>query len=208
MTTPGKFLTFEGVDGAGKSTHIAWLIEHLQGQGLRVLSTREPGGCALAETLRDMVLDTPMSLETETLLMFAARSEHLHQTIRPALASGMWVVCDRFTDSTFAYQGGGRQLGAQRIAQLEQWVHPGFAPDRTWFFDVPLEVARARLADARTPDRFERESAAFFERTREGYHARVQADPARFLVLDATQSIESLRTLIAADVAELLGQAG
>lgn len=207
MTAVGKFLTFEGVDGAGKSTHIEWLIAYLREQGIAVLSTREPGGCPLAEKVRDIVLDTPMSLETETLLMFAARSEHLHQTICPALAQGTWVVCDRFTDSTFAYQGGGRALGAGRIAQLEQWVHPGFAPNRTWFFDVPLAVARARLAGARTPDRFERESEAFFERTRRAYHDRVRADPDRFTVLDACQSVETLRAEIARDVTSLLGRA-
>jgi len=205
MTSPGKFLTLEGVDGAGKSTHIGWLIAHLQERGIPVLSTREPGGCALAETLRDLVLNTPMSLEAETLLMFAARTEHLQQTILPALAQGTWVLCDRFTDSTFAYQGGGRKLGQARIATLEDWVHPGFAPDRTWFFDVPLAVARARLADAREPDRFESESAAFFERTRAAYHARVQDDPDRFLVLDGTQSIEALREILADDIIQLLG---
>lgn len=204
MTIPGKFLTLEGVDGAGKSTHIAWLIAHLQERGIPVLSTREPGGCALAETLRDLVLSTPMSLQTETLLMFAARTEHLQQTILPALARGTWVLCDRFTDSTFAYQGGGRELGQARIAALENWVHTGFAPDRTWFFDVPLAVARARLANAREPDRFESESAAFFERTRAAYHARVRDDPDRFLVLDGTQSIEALRAILADDVTRLL----
>ncbi len=207
MTAPGKFLTLEGVDGAGKSTHIDWLVSHLNARGIPVLCTREPGGCALAETLRDMLLTTPMSLETETLLMFAARTEHLHQTILPALAKGTWVLCDRFTDSTFAYQGGGRELGHDRIAQLENWVHPGFSPDRTWFFDVPLAVARARLTNAREPDRFESESAAFFERTRSAYHARVQNDPKRFLVLDGTQSIEALRAILADDVSHLLGNA-
>lgn len=207
MTPPGKFLTLEGVDGAGKSTHIEWLIAHMKERGIPMLSTREPGGCALAETLRDMVLTTRMSLETETLLMFAARTEHLQQTILPALEAGTWVLCDRFTDSTFAYQGGGRELGKDRIATLENWVHPGFAPDRTWFFDVPLAVARARLANAREPDRFESESAAFFERTRTAYHARVQDDPKRFLVLDGTQSIEALRAILANDVGQLLGSA-
>lgn len=202
--TFGKFLTLEGVDGAGKSTHVQWLVEHLRTRGLTVLSTREPGGCELAESLRELLLHKPMALQTETLLMFAARSEHLVQTIQPALAAGTWVVCDRFTDATFAYQGGGRELGAARVAALESWVHPGFGPDRTWLFDVPLEVARERLADARTPDRFERENAAFFERTRAAYLDRVKADPDRFMVLDGTWSIEALRQALARDIDTLL----
>ena len=202
---PGKFLTLEGVDGAGKSTHVDWLVAHLRARGLTVVSTREPGGCALSETLRELLLHTPMSLETETLLMFAARNEHLEQTIRPALAAGAWVVSDRFTDATFAYQGGGRGLGAERVAVLEQWVHPGFGPDRTWFFDVPLAVARERLATARTPDRFEKESGAFFERTRLAYQARAQAEPQRIKTLDGTWTIEALREAIARDIDSLIG---
>ena len=202
--TAGKFLTLEGVDGAGKSTHVQWLVDHLRSRGLTVLSTREPGGCDLAESLRELLLHTPMALQTETLLMFAARSEHLVQTILPALAAGTWVVCDRFTDATFAYQGGGRELGAARVAALEAWVHPGFGPDRTWLFDVPLEVARERLADARTPDRFERENAAFFERTRQGYLDRVAAEPDRFRVLDGTRTIPALRETLARDIDVLL----
>lgn len=200
----GKFLTLEGVDGAGKSTHVQWLVDNLKDRGLTVLATREPGGCELAESLRELLLHQPMALETETLLMFAARSEHLAQTILPALAAGTWVVCDRFTDATFAYQGGGRELGAERVAALESWVHPGFGPDRTWLFDVPLAVARERLADARTPDRFERENAAFFERTRAAYRDRVNADPDRFMVLDGTWSIEAIRQALAHDIDTLL----
>lgn len=156
MTSRGRFITLEGVDGAGKSTHTAWIAEFLRGQGLEVVSTREPGGTPLGEKLRALVLTDPMGLDTETLLMFAARCEHLHQVIEPALARGAWVVCDRYTDATYAYQGGGRGLGAERVAALETWMQAG-RPDRTWLFDVPLAVARARLADAREPDRFERE---------------------------------------------------
>lgn len=203
-THTGRFLTLEGVDGAGKSTHVQWLVDHLRRRGLSVVSTREPGGCPLGETLREILLHTPMQLETETLLMFAARSEHLAQTIKPALARGDWVVCDRFTDATFAYQGGGRELGASRVAELAHWVHPDFKPDLTWLFDVPLEVAAQRLADARTPDRFEQEGGAFFERTRAGYHARARADAARFRILDGTQSIEALRLQLTQDVERLL----
>jgi dTMP kinase len=202
----GKFLTLEGVDGAGKSTHLQWLADHLRDRGLTVVSTREPGGCALAEKLRQIVLGSPMTLETETLLMFAARSEHLAQTVRPALARGDWVVCDRFTDATFAYQGGGRELGAPRVAELERWVHDGFKPDLTWLFDVPLEVAAQRLSQARPPDRFEQESGAFFERTRAGYHARARADAARFCILDGTQSIEALRVQMTYAIDRLLGK--
>src|SRR3546814_6799696 len=129
--------------------------------GHSVVATREPGGTPLGETLRGLVLSQSMTLDTETLLMFAARCEHLAQVIEPALARGDWVVCDRYTDATYAYQGGGRQLGADRDAVLEQWMRPALQPDRTWLFDVPLEIARARLADARQPDRFARDAAAF-----------------------------------------------
>ena len=200
----GRFITLEGVDGAGKSTHIAWLTDAVRAHGVSVVSTREPGGTPLGEQLRALVLTEPMALETETLLMFAARSEHVRTVIQPAIEAGEWVVCDRFTDATYAYQGGGRKLGASRIATLEQWVHPAFQPDRTWLFDVPLEVARARLADAREPDRFEREGAAFFERTRAAYHARAAADPERFRIIDGTQSIAAIREQLEASLAEMM----
>lgn len=205
MTTRGRFITLEGVDGAGKSTHTVWIADFLRAQGLDVVSTREPGGTPLGEKLRALLLTDSMGLDTETLLMFAARCEHLHQVIEPALARGAWVVCDRYTDATYAYQGGGRGLGAARVAALEAWMQAG-QPDRTWLFDVPLEVARARLADARVPDRFEREGAAFFERTREAYHARAEADPQRIRIVDSTQSIAQIRTGLEAGLRELLGQ--
>ncbi|OXR49322.1 dTMP kinase [Pusillimonas sp. T2] len=192
----GLFLTLEGLDGAGKSTHIDGLIQQLQSYGINVVSTREPGGTAVGEALRDMLLHQPMHLKTETLLMFAARCEHIEQVIRPALARGEWVLCDRFTDATFAYQGGGRELGGAAVTALEQWVHPDLQPDLTWLFDVPLEVARQRLTATRTLDRFEQEGNAFFERTRAAYHARVAAQPGRFRVIDATQSIEQIRTVL------------
>lgn len=208
-TTPpgrGRFLTLEGVDGAGKSTHAAWIAQALRDQGLTVLETREPGGTPLGERLRDCLLSESMSLETETLLMFAARSEHLRQVIVPALAAGTWVLCDRFTDATYAYQGGGRELGQARIAALEQWVHPDLQPDLTWLFDVPLEVARARRSGAREPDRFEREQDAFFERTRAVYLARAEQAPERIRRIDATQSIEAIRENLA-DQLRVLTQA-
>ena len=205
MTTRGRFITLEGVDGAGKSTHTVWIADFLRAQGLDVVSTREPGGTPLGEKLRGLLLTDPMGLDTETLLMFAARCEHLHQVIEPALARGAWVVCDRYTDATYAYQGGGRGLGASRVAALEDWMQAG-QPDRTWLFDVPLEVARARLADAREPDRFEREGAAFFERTREAYHARAAADPQRIRIVDSTRSIAQIRVELEAGLLELLGR--
>ena len=148
-----------------------------------------------------------MELETETLLMFAARCEHVRTVIEPALARGVWVLCDRFTDASYAYQGAGRQLGAARIQTLEQWVHPDLQPDRSWLFDVPLEVARARLADARQADRFEREEAAFFERARSAYLDRAQADPERFCIVDGTCSIAAIRDFLKADLHALLEQA-
>ncbi|VCU69723.1 Thymidylate kinase [Pigmentiphaga humi] len=199
MSAPvrGRFITLEGVDGAGKSTHLDWLVAELRSLGLEVVQTREPGGTPLGERLRDLLLSEPMRLETECLLMFAGRSEHIRTVIEPALAAGRWVVCDRFTDATYAYQGGGRGLPAERIAVLEQWVHGGLQPDLTCLFDVPLEVARERLGRTRVLDRFEREDDAFFERTRAAYHARVQADPARFHLIDSTRSIEAIRTELA-----------
>lgn len=189
----GLFLTFEGVDGAGKSTHIDWTVDILRSHGISVVSTREPGGTEIGEKLRSLLLHESMSLECETLLMFAARAQHLHEVIQPALASGTWVVCDRFTDTTFAYQGGGRQLGTERIAQLEQWLHPDLQPDCTWLFDVPLEIARERLNRTREKDRFELESDAFFLRTRETYLSRAALHSERFMIIDATASIDDIR---------------
>ena len=189
----GLFLTFEGVDGAGKSTHVDWAVEQLRARGLTVISTREPGGTVIGEKLRELLLHTPMGLECETLLMFAARAQHIKEVIRPALEEGSWVVCDRFTDATFAYQGGGRELGVERIAALEHWVHPDLQPDCTWLFDVPLEVARERLDRTREKDRFEQEASSFFLRTREVYLARAAKEPERFTIIDATVPIEDIR---------------
>lgn len=193
VTQRGKFITFEGVDGAGKSSHIPWFAERLRARGKRVLLSREPGGTALGEQLRALLLNHPMHLETETLLMFAARREHIAQVIEPALARGDWVVCDRFTDASFAYQGGGRGLGPERIAVLEQWVHPALQPDLTLLFDLPLEVARARQSQAREADRFEREPGAFFERTRAAYLARAVEAGQRFRIVAADRSLEEIR---------------
>ncbi|MGB3424426.1 MAG: dTMP kinase [Castellaniella sp.] len=195
MTTRGAcFITLEGLDGAGKSTHISWIEDRLRRAGVALLSTREPGGTPLGETLRELLLHRPMDLRTETLLMFAARNEHWRTRILPALEAGQWVLCDRYTDASFAYQGGGRSLGAEPVRILEDWVQQGRGPDCTLLFDVPLETARERLAQGRAQtDRFEREDEAFFERTRQAYHARAAADPDRFRVIDARRSIEAIR---------------
>lgn len=193
MVHTGKLLTFEGVDGAGKSTHLEWTAEYLRAQGMPVILTREPGGTPLGERLRELLLVEPMHLETETLLMFAARCEHLRMLIEPALAAGTWVVCDRFTDATFAYQGAGRELGHDKVSVLEHWVHPYLQPDRTWLFDLDLGVARQRLVASRDLDRFEREGADFFTRTRDGYYRQVNANPDRFKVIDAARTIEQIR---------------
>jgi dTMP kinase len=189
----GKFITFEGIDGAGKSSHIAWSREWLQARGKTVVSTREPGGTPLGERLRELLLHDKMHLETEALLMFAARREHLAQLIEPALNRGDWVISDRFTDASFAYQGGGRKLGFEKLAVLEQWVHPHLQPDLTLLFDVPLEVARQRLDATRTLDRFEQEQADFFAATREAYLRRAREYPQRFCIVDSTQEMSTVR---------------
>ncbi len=189
----GKFITFEGIDGAGKSTHIAWSADWLKAQGKRVVCTREPGGTPLGERLRELLLHEKMHLETEALLMFAARREHLAQVIEPALARGDWVISDRFTDASFAYQGGGRKLGFDKLEVLEQWVHPHLQPDLTLLFDVPLEVARKRLDATRELDRFEQEQAEFFAATREAYLRRAREFPQRFCVIDSTRPMDEVR---------------
>jgi dTMP kinase len=188
----GKFITFEGIDGAGKSTHIAYVAGLLAAQGRRVITTREPGGTPLGEKLRDILLHEQMHLETEALLMFASRREHLAQVIEPALARGDWVISDRFTDATFAYQGGGRKLALPKLAALEQWVHPHLQPDLTLLFDVPLEVARARLDATRELDKFEQEKAEFFAATRKEYLRRATEFPQRFRVIDSTRAIPEI----------------
>lgn len=190
--TPGKFITFEGIDGAGKSTHIGFVADRLRSAGHTIITTREPGGTALGETLREMLLHQAMHLETEALLMFAARREHLAQVIEPALARGDWVISDRFTDATFAYQGGGRKLDRQKLIALEEWVHPHLQPDLTLLFDVPLAVARSRLDATRTLDKFEQEQADFFAGTRAEYLRRAGEFPARFRLIDATAAISDL----------------
>jgi dTMP kinase len=203
MSTPGKFITLDGVDGAGKSTHLGFVADWLRQQGREVIVTREPGGTPLGETLRELLLHREMDADTELLLMFAARQEHLARLILPALARGAWVLSDRFTDASYAYQCGGRGIAVDRIAALEAWVQRGFAPDLTLLFDVPPDVAEARRSAARAADRFEREADAFFNRVRQAYLDRAQADPARIRVLDARHSIAELQTEISQLLQEL-----
>ena len=203
----GRFITFEGIDGAGKSTHLPRCAELLRERGVSVLMAREPGGTELAELIRDWFLHHPTDPQTEALLAFAARSDHLARAIRPALAAGQWVICDRFTDSTVAYQGSGRQMGIERVEQLEQWLHPDLQPDRTYLFDLEPEEAARRRASARAADRFEAEDVAFFQRVREGYRARVAADARqaaerrRFVCIDAGQTPGQIRELLERDLA-------
>lgn len=191
-----RFVTLEGIDGAGKSTHVAKVRSVLEGRGHTVVVTREPGGTPLGEQLRALLLDEPMSHDTETLLVFAARREHLEKVIWPALEAGTWVICDRFTDATFAYQGGGREVPSARIAALEAWVHGGFGPDLTLLFDVPVNVGRGRVGGTRRADRFEREQHAFFERVRAAYLERAAAEPERFRVIDSTRAVDDVRAEI------------
>jgi len=190
----GKFITLEGVDGAGKSTHLTWLVEHLRGLGRTVVQTREPGGTPLGEKLRTLLLIEPMHLETEALLMFAARREHLEQVIKPAIERGDWVVCDRFTDASFAYQGGGRGLSAEKLGQLEIWVQGDFQPDLTLLFDLPIDIAAQRMAGAaRQLDRFEQEKSDFHERVRAAYLQRATENPQRMRIIDGRLSIDAIK---------------
>lgn len=188
-----KFITFEGVDGAGKSTHLEWFAEALKRRGFDVVVTREPGGTLLGEQLREILLNQSMNIGTEALLMFAARMEHIEQIIKPSLRAGKWVISDRFSDASFAYQGGGRGLNWGKLSQLEQWVHPDLQPDLTLFFDVPVEVARQRLSNSTSLDRFEQEQADFFERVRAGYYKRIQENPQRYVVIDAAQTLDMVK---------------
>lgn len=202
---PGKFITFEGIDGAGKSSHIAGVVDFLRRHGLSVVSTREPGGTPLGEKLRELLLNEAMHLETEALLMFAVRREHLAQLIEPALARGDWVVCDRFSDATYAYQGGGRGLDKTKFAALEQWVHGHLQPDLTFLFDLPPAVAGQRIAaQGRQLDRFEQERADFHSRVRRAYLERAAQAPQRMVVINADQCMEGIRQQIEGIVARCL----
>jgi len=191
----GKFITFEGVDGAGKSTHVEWFANELRSAGHSVVVTREPGGSPLGEKLRELVLHEPMDAVTETLLVFTARDDHLKKRIQPALDAGTWVVCDRFTDSTVAYQGGGKGVAPGLIEAMRKIVHPDLQPDCTLIFDCAFEVSQERMQrSGRALDRFEREGRAFFERVRAAYFAVAKADPGRVRVIDSTHSLDAIRT--------------
>ncbi len=202
MTT-AKFITLEGMDGAGKSTHIPTIIAALLARGHEVVSTREPGGTALGERLRELLLHENMHAETETLLMFAARREHIAAVIAPALARGAYVLSDRFTDATFAYQSGAKGVSAAKVELLEQWVQGDLQPDLTLLFDVPVEVSIQRLLAARSPDKFEREDAAFFTRIRQAYLQRAQQNPARFRIIDGSKSLDEVKNSVEEIISKL-----
>ena len=206
MAHQGIFITVEGVDGAGKSTAMEWLAEQIAAQRT-IVRTREPGGTALGESLRELLLHEKMDLETETLLMFAARREHIAQVILPALERGDVVISDRFTDATFAYQGGGRGVGFDKVLILENWVQDQLQPDLTLLFDVPLEIARARIIaraeqTQETLDKFENESFEFFRRTRDAYLKRAEAAPQRIAIIDSTQSLDDVKQQISQAIAQ------
>lgn len=202
--TRGRFISFEGIDGAGKSTQHRWMVEHLRSQGRTVVATREPGGTPLGEKLRSLLLAEPMHLETEALLMFAARREHVAQVIEPALARGDWVVCDRFVDASFAYQGGGRGLDWKKLEILSDWVLGDLQPDLTFFFDAPVAIAQERLHSASgIPDRFELEQAEFFERVRAAYLKIAAEQPSRVQRIDATQTPDDINKTLEKIVATL-----
>ena len=197
MSAGGRLITLEGVDGAGKSTHLQFVAERIGARGHSVVLTREPGGTELAERLRKAILEEPMGPLAETLLLFAARADHVARVIRPALESGRWVVCDRFTDATFAYQGAGKGVAAELIERLGEVVHPGLRPHRTFVFDCGYEVARKRLAASGKPlDRFEREAQDFFERVRRAYLDIARREPGRVRVIDAGADVAAVRKAI------------
>ncbi len=203
-TVTGKFITFEGIDGAGKSTHIGFVSDFLASRGKTVVASREPGGTPLGEKLRALLLHEKMHLETEALLMFASRREHVAQVIEPNLAQGHWVLSDRFTDASFAYQSGGRGLDRAKMESLEAWVHPHLQPDLTLLFDLPLAVARERLDATRTLDKFEREQADFFQKCRNEYLRRAAQFPERIVVVDSTRTIDDIQQRLAEVLEKLL----
>jgi len=203
----GYFITVEGIEGAGKSTQMDVIGDFLDAKGIRVVMTREPGGTPLGEAVRGLLLNPDirgMSMDAELLLVFAARAEHLHEVIRPALEAGHWVLSDRFTDATFAYQGGGRGIEASRIAALEQWVQGALRPDLTLLLDVPVAVGMARIAERGGRDRFEREQSDFFQRIRDNYLQRAAAEPQRFRRIDASVAAEQVSRDVLSAVGALL----
>lgn len=203
----GKFITFEGSEGAGKSTQLNAVENFLQRQGIEVVTTREPGGTPIAEKIREVLLDKDnqaLCSDAELLLMFAARSQHINELILPALEQGKWVISDRFTDASFAYQGGGRGLSWQRIETLREWVQGEFNPDCTLLFDLPVEMGMARAKKRGPSDRFEEEQISFFEKVRKGYLRLAEEQPERFRLIDAAQSLEQVETQVITSITELL----
>jgi dTMP kinase len=208
MTATARFITLEGIEGAGKSTAMRRIQQWLQQAGIQYVATREPGGTEIAEAIRQLLLqhhEEPMSSDTELLLMFASRAQHLAQLIRPALQRGQWVVCDRFTDASYAYQGGGRGIDTARIADLETWVQGSLRPDRIFLLDLPAELGLQRISRRRSADRIEVEKICFFERVRQAYLARAHQDPARYVIIDASRTIDEVQQQINAALDGLKG---
>ena len=207
VVTQGQFITVEGTEGVGKSTSMAFIEQWIKSSGKELIVTREPGGTVLGEKLRNVLLDAKeqsMSDDTELLLMFAARAQHLHEVILPALDTGKWVLCDRFTDSTYAYQGGGRGIDMSRISQLEQWVQGDRRPDMTIVLDLPVEEGLVRAGKRSTPDRFELEKHEFFNKVRDTFLARASSNPERYKVVDASPSIEQVQQSIQAHLESMI----
>jgi dTMP kinase len=206
---PGKFITLEGIDGAGKSTQLTWIVELLQRGGVQPVVTREPGGTPLGERVRALLLDKSMAMhaETEALLMFAARREHLDKVILPALAQGKWIISDRFTDASFAYQGGGRGLDTGKLEILEHWVQGSLQPDLTLYFDVPVEVGQQRIRQIKDADRFEQEQASFFQRVRNAYLDRARQFPGRIHIIDSSRPLTEVKAAAGQTVQQLLHDA-
>lgn len=206
---PGQFITLEGTEGAGKSTNLAFIQEWLTSQGIDHIVTREPGGTEISEAVREVLLNkefTAMHEETELLLMFAARAQHLQEKILPAIAQGKWVISDRFTDATYAYQGAARGMSFERIAEIENWVQQGFQPDTTFIFDLPIEVGMARVASrGGETDRFEQEKHDFFEKVRSAYLQRAEMSPQRYTILDASQPLEAVQQDIVSRLQQMMG---
>lgn len=208
IKSPGKFITLEGGEGAGKSTNLAFIQAFLEQQGIEVVATREPGGTELGEAIRGLLLDATyqnMASDTELLLMFAARAQHLAEKIKPALEAGKWVISDRFTDASYAYQGAARGLGFAKIAELENFVQQGFVPDHTFVFDLPVEIGMSRVASrGQGTDRIEQEQAEFFNQVRQAYLQRATTRPGCYTVLDASQSLDQVQAQISQQLAKLL----
>lgn len=211
MTKRGCFITVEGSEGVGKTTNMDFSRDFLQQSGIEVVCTREPGGTTLGEAIRDLLLGHKhdgMADDTELLLMFAARAEHIARVIRPALQRGAWVLCDRFTDATYAYQGGGRGIAVQRIALLEQWVQGELRPDLTLLLDVPVEIGLARAGNRSAPDRFEKEKLDFFERVRAMYLQRAGDEPQRYRVIDASLPLDAVQSRLREELSTLVAEFG